>query len=112
MREFESGATRDDDDDKLDPEGFLSPFVLKRYCEYMHEHRKQADGTMRNSDNWQKGIPLDTYMKSMFRHMMDLWMDHRVFHQSAPLREEMLCAIIFNASGYLHELRQGRRVVN
>src|SRR5262249_20215749 len=58
-RIFKTGATRDTDTGKLDYEGFLSPLVLKRYAEYMHQHRVMKDGAMRASDNWQRGIPLD-----------------------------------------------------
>ena len=54
MRTFDTGATRDSDNDKLDYEGFLSPLVLRRYAEYLHKHRKQSDGKIRTSDNWQK----------------------------------------------------------
>ncbi len=114
MREFATGATRDSDDGKLDPEGFLSPVALKRYCEYMHEHRKQADGKMRDSDNWQKGIPISAYMKSLWRHFFELWITHRRLHNRWPAnvilnrKEEALCAIIFNAFGYLHELKKDK----
>ena len=77
MREFDTGATRDNDTDKPDYEGFLSPLVLEAYAQYMHKNRVQADGATRDSDNWQKGIPRDQYMKSAFRHFMDLWRAHR-----------------------------------
>ena len=108
MREFETGATRNDDDDRLDYEGFLSPLVLKRYAEYMHEHRKQADGKLRPSDNWQKGIPQDVYMKSMWRHFMAVWTDHRLVAVKSEWpavmeQKENLCALLFNVMGYLHE---------
>ena len=106
MRTFDSGATRDSDDTKLDYEGFLSPYVLRRYAEYMNKHRVQADGETRESDNWQKGIPLHAYMKSLWRHLIELWTLHRLSHRGPVRREpfeEALCAIIFNASGYLHE---------
>lgn len=103
MRTFDTGATRDSDTDKLDPEGFLSPVVIERFCEYMHKHRFQADGQMRDSDNWQKGIPRDAYMKSLWRHVLDLWLEHRGFPSRDGL-EEALCAICFNAMGYLHEV--------
>lgn len=106
MRQFESGATRDDDQDKLDYEGFLHPSVIKRYAEYMHENRKQADGKLRDSDNWQKGIPIDAYMKSMWRHFMEVWTLHRKalggsvsFHD----QQRALCALMFNVHGYLFE---------
>ena len=104
MRVFETGATRDSDYTKYDYEGFLSPLVLKRYAQYLHKHRIQADGQQRASDNWQKGIPLDTYMKSAWRHFMDWWSGHRsamTIHNEDF--EDAICALIFNASGYLFE---------
>ncbi len=99
MRHFESGATRDRDENKLDFEGFLSPLVLERYAEYMHRHRFQADGEIRASDNWQKGIPTEAYMKSMWRHFFDVWKGYR---KSENVQEE-LCALLFNVKGMLHE---------
>jgi hypothetical protein len=107
IRTFETGATRDTDLNKPDYEGFLSPIVIKRYGEYMNKHRKQSDGSFRDSDNWQKGIPKDEYMKSLFRHFMDLWSEHREF-ESRDGVEEALCAIIFNSMGYLHETLKER----
>ena len=104
MREFESGATRDTVEGKFDFEGFLSPAVLNRYAEYMNKHRTQADGNVRDSDNWQKGIPLDVYMKSGFRHFFSWWANHR--HVDDVVKEdieESLCGLLFNAMGYLHE---------
>lgn len=102
IRRFDTGATRDTDEGKLDYEGFLSPLVLTRFAEYMHKHRKQSDGSLRASDNWQKGIPIEAYMKSMWRHFVDVWRVHR----SLPAHdlEESLCALMFNVQGYLHEL--------
>ena len=106
MRTFETGATRDTDTEKIDPEGFLSPLVIERYCLYMHQHRIQADGKLRASDNWQKGIPLDVYMKSLWRHFLDVWLVHRGFQPRCNPDEfqDMLCAILFNTMGWLHEL--------
>lgn len=109
MREFETGATRNDDTDQLDYEGFLHPLALKRYAEYMHKHRFQGDGKLRSSDNWQKGMPKESYAKSLIRHTMDFWLAHR--GQESHAREDIedaLCAIIFNAQGYLRELQEGR----
>ncbi len=106
MREFATGATRNADADKYDYEGFLSPVVLERYAQYMHKHRKQADGQLRDSDNWQKGIPLEAYMKSLLRHVMDVWKEHRG-HGTAEGLQEALCATVFNSMGYLHEVLKG-----
>ena len=107
MREFMTGATRDTDVSKYDYEGFLSPLVLVRYGQYMDKHRVQADGKLRDSDNWQRGIPLDAYIKSAWRHFMDVWMEHR----GQPSREgleDALCALMFNVMGYLHETLRKR----
>jgi len=102
MRKFKSGSTRDDDTDKYDFEGFLSPIVLEAFAEYMHRHRKQADGKLRPSDNWMKGISQEVYMKSLTRHFMDLWKEHRGY-KSREGKMDALCAIMFNTMGYLYE---------
>lgn len=108
VRKFDTGATRSADAGRPDPEGFLSPLTIERYCQYMNANRLQPDGTIRDSDNWQKGIPLVTYMKGLWRHMHHAWTRHRGYEVSDPKAaaniEDDLCAVIFNASGYLHEL--------
>lgn len=102
MRQFETGATRNTDEGKYDYEAFMSPLVIERYAAYMHKNRYQADGKMRDGDNWQKGIPKDAYIKSAWRHFMDWWKEHRGIPTQEGL-EQALCAILFNVMGYLHE---------
>jgi hypothetical protein len=111
LRTFETGATRDNDLDKPDYEGYLSPLVIERFGMYMLKHQFQSDGTKRESDNWQKGISLSVYMKSLLRHVINAWKRHRGYGPTfvANARdpqslEEDLCAILFNASGFLHEI--------
>lgn len=110
-RTFQSGATRDEDDGKLDFEGFLSPLALERYAEYMHEHR-MIDGKLRPSDNWQKGIPPSAYMKSMWRHFFDVWALYRRGRRGETVNvgelSDALCAVLFNAMGFLHELMKAQ----
>ncbi len=101
-RVFASGASRDAETGKLDFEGFLSPLALERYAEYMNDNRIMKDGSIRGSDNWQRGIPLDVYMKSLWRHFFDLWKIHRGVPAKDSL-EVVLCAVLFNVMGYLHE---------
>jgi hypothetical protein len=109
VRTFETGATRNTEDGKPDFEGFLSPLSLAEFGRYMASHQKQADGKLRDSDNWQKGIPKSAYMKSLWRHLVAVWTLHRGFpmppdEQGRPVTlETALSAIMFNAQGYLHE---------
>ena len=110
VRVFDSGATRDSEDGKFDYEGFLSPIVIRRYAEYMHQHRTQPDGKMRDSDNWQRKFGLPVLMKSGFRHFVDWWLIHRG-HKAVDRKtgeaidiQDALCALIFNASAYLYEI--------
>ncbi len=101
-RVFETGANRDNDDDKYDYEGFLSPVVLEAFAAYMHENRKTLDGTYRASDNWQKGIPQEAYVKSAYRHFHDFTKIWRGF----KAKEGELAAtmgILFNVMGWVFE---------
>jgi len=108
MRRFESGATRNVDASKPDYEGFESPLVEWAFGAFMNQNRIQADGSVRDSDNWQKGIPFDSYAKSMKRHQHDVWLHHRGFGELAE--EDLLtalCALRFNVNGYIHEVVKG-----
>lgn len=108
MREFSTGATRSSDAGKPDLEGFLSPLVIRRYGEFMHKNRVQADGKLRASDNWQKGMGRDVFLKSAHRHFLSLWLLHRGYEAKDEFNEpqnvqDELCACLFNLMGYLHE---------
>lgn len=101
VRQFDTGATRDLDDTKPDYEGFLSPLVIEAFGVYMTFNRHTKAG-LRASDNWQKGIPLEQYAKSGFRHFLDWWKAHRGY----PTKESIIWAclgLLFNVQGYLHE---------
>lgn len=110
IRHFDSGATRNIDTSKFDYEAFLNPEALHAYAAFMHEHRLQKDGSLRDGDNWQKGLPFAAYAKSLVRHAFDLWRMHRGYAVTNPdtglphTKQELCCAILFNAFGYLKEL--------
>lgn len=112
MRKFKSGATRSDASARPLYLGFFSPLVVQRFGAYMARHREQKDGTMRDPDNWQKGMPRASYLDGLFRHFTHAWLRHKGFEvldpKAEPTIEDDLCAIIFNAQGYLHELMLGR----
>ena len=101
-RHFSTGATRDTAEGKIQPKGALSPLVLRRFCEYMRAKQILPDGTIRSASNWKLGIDRESYADSFFRHQLELhlvsegWLDQDI--------EETLCAVIFNAQGWLHEL--------
>ena len=123
MRKFDTGATRDDEETKVDFEGFLSPLVIERYGKYMHYHRIQADGKLRDSDNWQKGIPISVYIKSWWRHFFNVWKMWRQMKANYPVSlsvpdlseielghlSEALCAALFNNMGMLHEIEKEKQ---
>lgn len=110
LRTFKTGANRDTDYGKFDYEAFFSPLVLERRAKYMHKQRFLADGSFRDGDNWQKGMPLSEYMKSKWRHHHAMWMIHRgykVYDDKTGEElnmEDVICADMFNDEGYLHEL--------
>lgn len=110
IRTFETGATRDTTEGKHEPWGFTSALVEQRFCEYMQGHRTQTDGQLRDSDNWKRGIPLDAYKHSLGRHVQDLRLILEGYPEHARERdaEEVLCAILFNVQGMLHELIKER----
>jgi hypothetical protein len=115
VRQFDSGATRDGRMGKYEYARFFDPAVIKAFAAYMHRHRIQPDGSLRDPDNWKKGMPRQAYMDSLFRHTMDLWELHdygvavRPENGQAVDYEETLCAVIFNAMGYLHEHLKAQR---
>ena len=115
MRTFESGATRDTNDGKLNFAGFLSLPALTQYAKYMSMNRLQSDGGIRDADNWKAGFPIESYVESAFRHYLD-WLK---YHQSDNRTPEMnnegiaaVCGLIFNAMGFLHEWLKGADMVD
>jgi hypothetical protein len=108
IRKFDTGATRDTANNKLDFEGFLSPTVLDLFAEYMNKNRVQSDGSLRDSDNWQKGIPLPVYMKSAWRHFFHWWKLHRGLScrdekGNVVTMRDAIGGLLFNVMGYAHE---------
>jgi len=107
LRTFKTGATRDTNTNKLEPFEFISPAALHRFSEYMHRHRVQSDGGLRAGDNWKKGIPQETYLRSLMRHVMDFWLVTSGwpprYDEKVADPQEIACAILFNIQGWLHE---------
>lgn len=111
MTTYTTGATRNDHDEAIVPHLFNSALVDRRFATYMHEHRKQADGSLRPGDNWKNGIPRDDYMASIARHYLDLCEIHERNSDGIIDRDygfvtmqDVLCALRFNINGMLYEL--------
>lgn len=102
MRTFASGATRDNDDNKIDYWGFSSPYADRAYGEYMTRHRLQADGKLRASDNWKQGIPVDSYQRSLYRHVQDFKLAVEIGDLNSAI--DVAQAIRFNVQGWTHEM--------
>lgn len=109
FRTHTTGASRDLDDGKPDFEAMLSPLVMDCYGAYMTRKRRMVDGTLREADNWKKGMPLDWFIKSGWRHMVDWWKHHRREGKTTETLEDTLCALLFNVSGFLHEHLKAQR---
>jgi hypothetical protein len=108
LRAYDSGAVRDAAEGKNDYEGALCPLTLEAYGDYMRAKQiRLSDGTLRSSDNWQLGMSQSDYLKSLWRHFLQLWKLHRghpVIDEKTGhrvTRRDACCAILFNVFGYL-----------
>ena len=116
IQQFPTGATRSSDEGKNAYDGFLSMPAIEEFGDYMTRHRLQADGSLRDPDNWQKGMPLASYVSSLLRHTLELvglqrgYVSHRMKREFQAerltdlefLKRETACAIWFNVQGFLH----------
>ena len=105
IRTVATGANRDSDAGKLSYAKGLSSQVLQRYLEYLDQHRVMKDGSLRDWDNWKQGMPIEWYSDSLSRHVHDAIRASQGLPvpENASL-EDLLCAVIFNAQGWLFEL--------
>jgi len=77
----------------------------------MHEKRHLPDGTLRDPDNWTKGMPRLVYLDSLLRHVESIRL-HLEGHGASAAEPPLpaLCAIIFNAMGLMLEILLERDV--
>lgn len=107
MRVSSTGATRNDDNGKIDYR-YKSAVVSRAMGEYMHAHRKQKDGKIRAADNWKHGMPLEWYLKSFRGHLEDFELimeGHKVTEGDKPVSLwHALFGLLFNLTAFMHEL--------
>ena len=103
-RTFETGAIRDKEDGKPDMVETTSMYAEWRYTLYMTgKKEKYGEG------NFKKGITLESYLKSLKRHVTRLQALYDCEKYGLPIAEWMepnedhAAAIRFNADGWMHE---------
>ena len=113
IRKFDTGAIRDTDSGKLSYSKGLSFPVLRRYLQYLGKHRTLPDGSVRDWDNWKKGIAPEVYRDSLTRHVADVNIVADGYsaednHGKCDL-EDLLCAVMFNSMGWLYEILESKK---
>lgn len=96
-RSFKSGAIRDKEDGKEDYIETISWTAFKRYAEYMTGKKAKY-----GSGNFKKGIPIESYEKSLARHVQK-YLANKYEGGDAEIGEDHLSAIVFNVFGIMHE---------
>jgi len=94
---FATGAQRDTQEGKPNFYECLSPFAQWRYGLYMAKASAKY-----GADNWTKGIPIESYIKSLERHLLKLKAQLKYGIEMEP-GVDHAAAIMFNIQGLMHE---------
>lgn len=96
--EFSTGAVRDSEEleEKEDYIETISWLALKRYSKYMTQQAKKY-----GKGNWIKGIPTDSYERSLMRHIQK-YLSNKYNGTNIEPEVDHLSAIMFNLQGIIH----------
>lgn len=99
---FDTGAVRDKQDGKPNFYECMSPLAYWRYGEYMLKASAKY-----GPDNWTKGIPIESYIQSLERHLVKLKAElkYGIFMEKDV---DHAAAIMFNVMGLMHEQEKQR----
>lgn len=94
--EFSTGAKRDSEgkEDYVETQSFLAE---RRYAQYMTSKQSTY-----GRGNWRLGIPIESYEKSLKRHI-NKYFANKYDNAGLEPDEDHLSAIIFNVMGIIHE---------
>lgn len=99
---FSTGAIRDTQEGKTDFTETISWTALNRYAKYM-----TSKAVKYGPGNFKKGIPSESYRKSLLRHI-DKYMRNTFENGNDEPNEDHLAAIVFNAFGIMHNEEQDK----
>lgn len=94
---FKTGAVRDLESGKEDYTETISWTAFKRYAQYMTSKKSRY-----GSGNFKKGIPIDSYERSLIRHLQK-YMANKYENGDSEKNEDHLAAMVFNIFGIMHE---------
>ncbi len=97
ITKFETGAIRDSQDGKEDYIETISWTAIKRLARYMTAKKAKY-----GAGNFKKGIPIDSYEKSLLRHIQK-YLENKYEDGQVEKEEDHLSAILFNVCGIIHE---------
>jgi hypothetical protein len=100
ITKFKSGAVRDDQKGKIDFVETISWSALGRYARYMTDKASKY-----GRGNFKKGIPVESYEKSLIRHLHKYMVNKYENGQLEP-NEDHVSAMVFNLFGIMHEEKQ------
>lgn len=94
---FSTGAIRDTQSGKTDFTETISFTAHNRYAKYMTKKKEKY-----GAGNFKKGIPIDSYEKSLLRHI-DKYFRNKYENGNDEKDEDHLAAMRFNIDGIMHE---------
>lgn len=97
ITKFKTGAIRDTQEGKEDYIETISWRAMKRYSKYMTGKKSKY-----GAGNFKKGIPIDSYEKSLLRHIQK-YLENKYEGGKIEVEEDHLSAIVFNVFGIMHE---------
>jgi len=109
MRKW-GNATRDSNTNKPNHIGYRDILVEEAYDLYMLKHQKQADGTMRDADNWKSYFGEKHYkvcIESAYRHFEDWWKEFEGLESRDGI-DEAINGLKFNIDAYYSKVLRDR----